>query len=252
MNVQKSLYSLIIQSMGFLPSLSSRKKKEGEGFFARKKKKKLFLKKRKEEKEEGNVRSREALGVNEEENDVENDDDDGDDENDEKKLLSLEEDLLLSGENGVFHCPITQEIFEHPVTLRCGHTFSKTSLMRWMAKNPCCPTCRKSQFIFDFNEEMRVNKVVENAVEFLTKRMNDKTKKMIRRCNSRSETRVSSGEEEEEEEEKVVARVAEVTRNERAGVPRRGATVERKRWKTTSSRRCETIRSRSSRTRGYL
>ena len=187
--------------MGFLPSLSSRKKKEGEGFFARKKKKKkLFLKKRKEEKEEGNVmRSGEALGVHEEENDDdENDDDDDDDENDEKKRLSLEEDLLLSGENGVFHCPITQEIFEHPVTLRCGHTFSKTSLMRWMAKNPCCPTCRKSQFIFDFNEEMRVNKVVENAVEFLTKRMNDKKKNMIRRSKSRSETRVSSGEEEEE------------------------------------------------------
>ena len=43
-----------------------------------------------------------------------------------------------------------------------------------------------------------MNKVVENAVEFLTKRMNDKKKKMIRRSKSRSETRVSSGEEEEE------------------------------------------------------
>ena len=182
------LYKLGATHMGFLPSLSSRKKKEG-GFFARKKK---VLKKRKEEKEEGKVSFREALVVNEEEND---DDDDDDDENDEKKLLL--EDLLLSGENGVFHCPITQEIFEHPVTLRCGHTFSKTSLMRWMAKNPCCPTCRKSQFIFDFNEEMRVNKVVENAVEFLTKRMNDKKKKMIGRSKGRSETRVSSGEEEE-------------------------------------------------------
>ena len=179
------LYKLGATHMGFLPSLSSRKKKEG-GFFARKKK---VLKKRKEEKEEGKVSFREALVVNEEEND------DDDDENDEKKLLL--EDLLLSGENGVFHCPITQEIFEHPVTLRCGHTFSKTSLMRWMAKNPCCPTCRKSQFIFDFNEEMRVNKVVENAVEFLTKRMNDKKKKMRRGSKSRSETRVSSGEEEE-------------------------------------------------------
>ncbi len=42
-----------------------------------------------------------------------------------------------------------------------------------------------------------MNKVVENAVEFLTKRMNDKKKKMIRRSKSRSETRVSSGEEEE-------------------------------------------------------
>jgi hypothetical protein len=71
---------------------------------------------------------------------------------------------------------------------------------------------------------------------------------------ARAIARVTQREEEEEgeEEEKVVARVAEVTRNERAGVPRRGATVERKRWKTTSSRRLETIRSRSSRTRGYL
>ena len=184
--------------MGFLPFLSSRSsssRKEEGGFFARKKK---LLKKRKEEKDEGKV-SREALVVNEEENDDDDDDenDDDDDDDDEKKLLP-EEDLLLNGETpGLFHCPITQEIFEHPVTLRCGHTFSKTSLMRWMAKNPCCPTCRKSQFIFDFNEEMRVNKVVENAVEFLTKRMNDKKKKMRRRSKSRSETRVSSGEEEE-------------------------------------------------------
>ena len=185
--------------MGFLPLLSSsssssRKKKEG-GFFARKK----LLKKRKE-KDEGKVSKNALVFVNEEENDDDvddvDDDDDDDDDDDEKKLL-LEEDLLLNGETpGLFHCPITQEIFERPVTLRCGHTFSKTSLMRWMAKNPCCPTCRKSQFIFDFNEEMRVNKVVENAVEFLTKRM-DMKKKMRRRSKSRSESRVSSGEEEE-------------------------------------------------------
>ena len=194
MNVQKSLHSLIIQSMGFLPSLSSRslsssssssreKKEEGGGFFARKKQ---LLKRRKEEKEEGKVSRQEE----------ENDDADKADDDD-KETPSPRRRSSLERRNGVFHCPITQEIFEHPVTLRCGHTFSKTSLMRWMAKNPCCPTCRKSQFIFDFNEEMRVNKVVENAVEFLTKRMNDKKKKMIRRSKSRSETRVSSGEEEE-------------------------------------------------------
>ena len=144
---KRHIYLFLSITSGFLPSLSSRKKKEGEGFFCEREEEEVIFKE--EERREGGRKRAQQGSVGStrrrDDDDDENDDDDDDDENDEKKRLSLEEDLLLSGENGVFHCPITQEIFEHPVTLRCGHTFSKTSLMRWMAKNPCCPTCRKSQ-----------------------------------------------------------------------------------------------------------
>ena len=66
----------------------------------------------------------------------------------------------------VFTCPITREVFVEPTTLRCGHTFSKTSLVKWMAKKRCCPTCRTSARVFD-EDELSVNKVVEEAIELL-------------------------------------------------------------------------------------
>jgi len=91
-------------------------------------------------------------------------------EEDEEDEYNRPEVLLSS----LFTCPITQEVFELPITLRCGHTFSKQSLLRWMTKKQCCPTCRKPQYIFD-GDELAVNKVVENAVEQLVM-MRDRAK----------------------------------------------------------------------------
>ena len=41
-------------------------------------------------------------------------------------------------------CPISQSLMNDPVTLECGHTFDKTSLIAWFSNNiyKTCPTCR--------------------------------------------------------------------------------------------------------------
>ena len=39
-------------------------------------------------------------------------------------------------------CIICYEIFNKPISLRCGHTFCKMCLESALKEKPVCPTCR--------------------------------------------------------------------------------------------------------------
>ncbi|XP_041652616.1 E3 ubiquitin-protein ligase TRIM21-like [Cheilinus undulatus] len=72
--------------------------------------------------------------------------------------LPLREDFLL--------CSICQDVFTHPVTTPCGHTFCKSCITdHWGPRVPCqCPTCEK---VFNTAPHMEVNTVVsEMAAQF--------------------------------------------------------------------------------------
>jgi len=135
-------------------------------FFSSRKKEKN--KQKKSESAAASPPPREVEEITEEEEETETKNETNREEDEDERNRS---EVLLSS---LFTCPITQEVFELPITLRCGHTFSKQSLLRWMTKKQCCPTCRKPQYIFD-GDELAVNKVVENAVEQLVM-MRDRAK----------------------------------------------------------------------------
>lgn len=42
-----------------------------------------------------------------------------------------------------FLCPISGNLMRNPVTLKCGHTFDKSSIEEWKQRSDTCPNCRE-------------------------------------------------------------------------------------------------------------
>ena len=47
------------------------------------------------------------------------------------------------------YCPITGELFEDPITVPCGKSFSRQALLTWLVNNNTCPECRNDLSNFD-------------------------------------------------------------------------------------------------------
>ena len=50
---------------------------------------------------------------------------------------------LPSKVKGCFECSITSEVMVYPVTLKCGHTFERNAIKKWLMKSCNCPLCQK-------------------------------------------------------------------------------------------------------------
>lgn len=48
-------------------------------------------------------------------------------------------------------CPITDQVMSDPVCISSGHTYERSAIQDWLAKNPGCPTCPKTQERVDPN-----------------------------------------------------------------------------------------------------
>jgi hypothetical protein len=62
-------------------------------------------------------------------------------------------------------CPICRELFFHPVSMNCGHTFCKECLLPALKQKPMCPLCRTPIFIQEktLNENITLRTLIENT-----------------------------------------------------------------------------------------
>lgn len=65
-------------------------------------------------------------------------------------------------------CIICYDVFDHPVTLYCGHTFCKPCILAFLAKSSKCPSCKTELF-------QSHNLMVDQSLEKIIKKIHDKT-----------------------------------------------------------------------------
>mmetsp|Transcript_51997 Transcript_51997/g.130558 ORF Transcript_51997/g.130558 Transcript_51997/m.130558 type:complete len:325 (-) Transcript_51997:286-1260(-) len=63
-----------------------------------------------------------------------------------------------------FECSLCSDIFYHPITCACGHTFCRGCILRVLDNNPQCPLCRTIIHICD---DANVNLVIQNIIQRL-------------------------------------------------------------------------------------
>ncbi len=63
-------------------------------------------------------------------------------------------------------CSISLNELENPVIDKCGHTFEKTHIEAWLARNPTCPISRDPLNRAD----LIPNRIVKQAIEILNQR----------------------------------------------------------------------------------
>lgn len=64
-------------------------------------------------------------------------------------------------------CPITQELFEDPVTLPCcGKAVSRAPLVDWLNRNPVCPLCNNDLSTFDATNAAK-NVIIAGMIDTL-------------------------------------------------------------------------------------
>lgn len=64
--------------------------------------------------------------------------------------------------------PITGDLFSNPISLMCGHTFDKSTIIKWANENNTavynCPLCKNKYYKIDI-ETIKTNRIIMNLVE---------------------------------------------------------------------------------------
>ena len=58
-------------------------------------------------------------------------------------------------------CPLTLELFKHPVMTRWGHTFERDAIMEWLKKNDECPLTRNKMTLKDILPHRSLNEKIK-------------------------------------------------------------------------------------------
>ncbi|KAK9883232.1 hypothetical protein WA026_001421 [Henosepilachna vigintioctopunctata] len=74
-------------------------------------------------------------------------------------------------------CSICKEMFTHPVTVNCSHSFCENCIGQWKKNNKTCPICR--QKITNQNVSIVLERCVNRLLEFSSGKKNKRKKKIV-------------------------------------------------------------------------